>query len=372
MNVALDIVLVAVVVAMACALPGTFLVLRRMAMLSDAISHAVLPGLVVGFLLSGRVSSPLVVIGGALAGVTTALLVQVLSRSGRTKEDAAIGLVFPFLFALGVVMVAQFADRVHLDTDAVLLGELAFVPFDRVRIGGLDAGPRALWAGGALLALNAGFVWALRKELAHTTFDAVHAATLGLAPALVQLALVTVVSVTAVGAFDAVGSVLVVAFFAGPPATALLFARRLDAALVLALAIAAGCALVGYGAARALDVSIAGAMSVVVGLVFAGASVVAPESGWWAQRQRLAQQRRTFAVRALAVHLATHENGPDADIECTRPHLAAHVGWSASFARAVVADGVTLGWITSEGDRLALTPAGRAVVAGAVVGVHEG
>jgi len=215
--VQLEIIAVAVVIAVACALPGTFLVLRRMAMLSDAISHAVLPGLVIGFLLAGRITSPLLLIGAALAGVATSALVELVTRSGRAREDAAIGLVFPALFALGVVLIARFADRVHLDTDAVLLGELAFVPFDRITAFGRDLGPRALWVGGALLALNAAFVGLLRKELALTTFDEAHASTLGFRPARVQLALVTAVSVTSVGAFDAVGSVLVVAFFAGPP-----------------------------------------------------------------------------------------------------------------------------------------------------------
>ncbi|HYE57256.1 MAG TPA: metal ABC transporter permease [Rhodothermales bacterium] len=361
--VQLEIIAVAIVVAVACALPGTYLVLRRMAMLSDAISHAVLPGLVVGFLLAGRVTSPLLMVGAALAGVATAALVEGVTRSGRVREDAAIGLVFPALFALGVVLIARFADRVHLDTDAVLLGELAFVPFDRLAAFGYDLGPRALWIGGGLLALNAAFVGLLRKELALTTFDDDHAATLGFRPALVQMALVVVVSITSVGAFDAVGSVLVVAFFAGPPATALFFARRLSTVLALAAGIAAACALVGYGLARVLDASIAGAMALVVGAAFAGAALFAPEKGLMARRRLLGRQRDTFAARTLAVHLSTHEASPEAETECSRRHLTDHLHWTPAFATRAVERAVRDGWVQARGDRLYLTPQGHAAVA---------
>jgi manganese/zinc/iron transport system permease protein len=361
--VQVEILAVAVVVAVACALPGTYLVLRRMAMLSDAISHAVLPGLVVGFLLAGRVTSPLLMVGAALAGVATAALVEAVTRSGRAREDAAIGLVFPALFALGVVMIARFADRVHLDTDAVLLGELAFVPFDRLAAFGYDLGPRALWIGGGLLTLNAAFVGLLRKELALTTFDEAHASTLGFAPTLVQLALVVVVSITSVGAFDAVGSVLVVAFFAGPPATALFFARRLRSVLLLAAGIAVVCALAGYGLARVLDASIAGAMALAVGAAFGVAALFAPERGVVARRRLLARQRDAFAARTLAVHLATHEGSPEAATECSRRHLTDHLHWAPAFAARAVERAARESWVRAEGDRLYLTPQGRAAVA---------
>ena len=122
----LEIQLVAVVVAVACALPGVFLILRRMAMMSDAISHAILPGIVVGFFITESLGSPLLIVAAALTGLVTVALVELIEHTKLVKEDAAIGIVFPVLFSIGVILIARYAGDVHLDTDAVLLGELAF------------------------------------------------------------------------------------------------------------------------------------------------------------------------------------------------------------------------------------------------------
>ena len=140
----LEIQLIALVVAVACALPGVFLVLRRMAMMSDAISHAILLGIVIAFFIVEDITSPFLIIGAALTGVLTVTLVELLHRTRLVKEDAAIGLVFPALFSLGVILISRYAGDVHLDVDAVLLGELAFAPFDRLVIAGRDIGPTAL------------------------------------------------------------------------------------------------------------------------------------------------------------------------------------------------------------------------------------
>ncbi len=136
-----EILAIAVCTAVACSLVGTFLVLRRLAMLSDAISHAILPGIVIAFFITGDLASPWLVLGAAATGVLTVALVEALTRTRRLKEDAAMGLVFPALFSIGVVLISRYAGNVHLDVDAVLLGELAFAPFDRFELGG-----RSTWA----------------------------------------------------------------------------------------------------------------------------------------------------------------------------------------------------------------------------------
>ena len=121
MSASIEIQIIAVLVAVACALPGVFLVLRQLAMMSDAISHAILPGIVIAFLLTEDLSSPLLILGAAAAGVATVALVELLRKTGLLKEDAAIGIVFPALFSVGVILIARFAGDVHLDVDAVLL-----------------------------------------------------------------------------------------------------------------------------------------------------------------------------------------------------------------------------------------------------------
>ena len=150
----LDIQLTGAVVALACAIPGVFLVLRRMALMTDAISHAMLLGIVVAFFITGDVASPVLLIGAALTGLLTVVLVEVLTGTRLVKEDAAIGLVFPALFSIAVILISRYAGNVHLDTDAVLLGELAFAPFRRLELLGVDIGPRSLWVMSVILLIN--------------------------------------------------------------------------------------------------------------------------------------------------------------------------------------------------------------------------
>ncbi len=367
MSPQLEIQLIAAVTAAACALPGAFLVLRRVAMLSDAISHAILPGIALAFFVTEDLASPLLILAAAATGVLTVALIEGLRSTGRVKEDAAIGLVFPVLFAVGVVLIARFASGVHLDVDAVLLGELAFAPFNRFTVGGADLGPVALWVMGGVLVLNLLFLVVLYKELKLSTFDAGLAAALGFAPGALHYALMGLVSVTAVGAFDAVGSVLVVALMVAPPAAAYLLTDRLPVLLGLSAGIGAAAAVGGYWAARIIDTNIAGAMATVAGLAFALAFAFAPERGLVAQMLRHRQQRRFFAEKMLAVHLLHHEGLPEAERECRVGHLREHLRWQDDFARLAVGAAVDDGFATRRGDRLALTERGRAFAQEAMV-----
>ncbi len=354
-----EIQLIAVAAAAACALSGTFLVLRRMAMIADAVSHAVLPGIVIAFLLGGGLGSPLLAFGAALSGVATVALVEALQRTKLVKEDTAIGLVFPALFAFGVVLVSRYADHVHLDVDAVLLGELAFAPFERMIIAGRDVGPRALWIAGGALVLNVAAVSVFFKELKLVTFDPALAAALGFSPLLLHYGLMTLVSATAVASFDAVGLVLVVALMVGPAAAAWLLTDRLAVLLPLAAGLGATSAVAGYWLARWFDASIAGAMAVCVGLVFLLVFSFAPRRGLLARRRMLATQRREFAMTLLAVHLAQHEGTVDEADESRLASLHLHLHWDEDRLRRTVRDGLNRGWLRREDDRLLLEDAGR-------------
>lgn len=359
-GVELEIQLLAVTVAVACALPGVFLVLRRMALMSDAISHTVLLGIVLGFFIVEDLTSPFLILGAAAAGVLTVALVEAVRGTGLVREDTAIGLVFPALFSIAVILISRFAGDVHLDTDAVLLGEIALAPFRRFEILGVDAGPRALWVMFGILLLNAAFLVAFYKELKLSTFDASLAAALGFSPVLLHYVFMGVVSITAVGAFDSVGSILVVAFMIVPPAAAYLLSDRLGRVIGLSAGIGALSAVLGYWTARWLDASIAGAMAAAAGTIFLAVFLTAPERGLVALARRRARQRIEFARTMLAIHLLHHEGTPEAEEENRVDHLSRHLRWTAGQADRIVRAAERAGFVTLSGERLQLTADGRA------------
>ncbi|HAY37382.1 MAG: metal ABC transporter permease [Bacteroidetes Order II. Incertae sedis bacterium] len=359
MSPSLEIQVIAVVVAVACALPGTFLVLQRMSMMSDAISHAILPGIVVAFFFTGTLSSPWLILGAAMAGVLTVALVEVLRKTGLLKEDAAIGIVFPALFSVGVILIARYAGDVHLDIDAVLLGELAFAPFDRMVIGGIDIGPRSLIIMLCVLLLNLIFILVFFKELKLTTFDRALAGALGFAPALLHYILMGIVSVTAVGAFDAVGSILVVALMVAPPASAYMLTDKLKNMIWLSVIIGILSAISGYWMARVLDASIAGSMASMSGLFFVVIVFLAPGRGiWWTYRLKTLQKLR-FSTEMLTIHLLNHEGLPEASTECRIDHLEDHLRWEHVFAQRAVRSAMQKEYVVLEHDVLLLTSKGR-------------
>ncbi|HXF61297.1 MAG TPA: metal ABC transporter permease [Caldilineaceae bacterium] len=358
MSASLEIQAIAVTVAAACALPGVFLVLRRTAMMSDAISHTVLLGIVLAFFVVQDLSSPILILGAAAVGLLTVSLVELLIGTRLVKGDAAIGLVFPVLFSIAVILISRFARGVHLDVDAVLLGELAFAPFDRLVFLGLDM-PRALAVMGVILLLNLLFILLFYKELKLATFDAGLAAALGFSPALIHYALMALVSLTAVGAFDAVGSILVVALMVTPAAAAYLLTDDLRAMLGMSVALAAVSALGGYWLARVLDANIAGSMATVTGLAFLLVFLFAPQRGLVAVAQRRRRQRWDFSQTMLAVHLLQHEGRPEYEQESRVDHLVEHIRWQPDFAEQVIRYAERKGVVRRQAGRLQLTDAGR-------------
>jgi len=354
-----EIQMIAVVVSLACALPGVFLVLRRMAMMSDAISHSILLGIVLAFFLTRDISSPFLVLAATLTGVLTVSIVELINKTRLVKEDTAIGLVFPALFSIGVILISRYAGNIHLDTDAVLLGELAFAPFDRIELFGHDIGPKAFYIMLGIFLINLIFILIFYKVLKLATFDAALAAAFGFSPGLIHYGLMSLVSITAVGAFDAVGSILVVALMIGPPMTAYLLTDRLSWMLVLSGFLGMVSAILGYWLAHFLDVSIAGSMATMVGIIFLIVFLVAPQNGLIAIAQRKSRQRVEFAVEMLLVHLLNHEGLPEASRECQINHLPEHFHWEKSLIDRVINEAEGKNYIQREKDFLTITESGQ-------------
>lgn len=268
--------IIVALVAVACAIPGTFLVLRKMSLISDAISHSILLGIVIGFFIVQDTTSPFLIVLAALAGIVTVILVEYIQKTGLVKEDTAIGLVFPTLFSIGVILIAKNANDVHLDIDSVMVGDLSFAPFDLLQINCVEGvpdscinlGPKAIWVIGTILLITLTLLIAFFKELKVSTFDAGLAAALGFSPIIMHYGLMTVSSITIVGAFDAVGPILVVALMIAPAATAYLFTKDLKKMLLFSCFFGVFSAIAGYWLAHALDASISGSMTTVLAILF--------------------------------------------------------------------------------------------------------
>jgi manganese/zinc/iron transport system permease protein len=277
-------------VTSACGLVGNYLILRRMALVGDAISHSILPGLAVAFLLSNTRSSVAMFLGALAAGIVTSVLIEVIHRKTRIKQDAAIGITFSTLFAIGVVLISLYADKVDLDQECVLYGEIAFVPLEPAATWfGISLGPEPVARMGGVLLLVGTLILLFYKELLASSFDSGLASSLGINATLVHYSLMAVLSLVVVSAFESAGAILVIAMLIFPGATASLLSSRLPTIMVLSVVGAAISSLLGYHLAVWLDCSVAGAMVVVSFALFVLAWMVGPSQGllWRWRRQEL-------------------------------------------------------------------------------------
>lgn len=284
--------LIGILTAVACALPGNFLVLRRQALIGDAISHVVLPGIVVAFLATGAITSLAMMAGAAVAAVVAVVLIEAIRRLGRIEPGAAMGVTFTSMFAGGVLLLEQSdTSTVHLDVEHALFGNLESLIWldaigwesliDPIALAGLPV--ELIRMVFALIGVIA-FIWLFWRPLKISTFDEGFAQTMGIRTEWLGLALVVVSAIAAVAAFDAVGSIIVIAMFICPPAAARLMTNRLEhqiawSVVFAVLAAVLGYVLAGYGPmwiGSEHAVSAAGMIATVSGLILAVAAVAAP------------------------------------------------------------------------------------------------
>jgi len=351
------IILTGAACAIACAIPGCFLVLRGISLIGDAISHAVLPGIVVAFLLTNSLSTWPVVIGASAVGLITVFLIETLTRTRRVKEDASIAVVFPALFALGVLLLVQYADHRDLDPDCVLHGEILHSPLMTMELFGATIS-RPLFVLTIAAVANLLFAVVFFKELKLSTFDAGLAAASGFSPVLLHYLLTGVVSLTTVASFEAVGAILVVAFLIVPASTAYLLTDRLGLMLVLAMAIGSTAAFLGYHLAVALDASVAGSMAVAMGGLFVLVWLVAPHEGVLGRFLRNRRRRQRFALALVLEHLVREPTAA--------PDLAPALRWPEPRIAELVSTLTTRGFIATSDGLLVTTRAGTDFVSDVV------
>ena len=270
-------------IAISCGFLGVFMMLRKMSMTGDAISHAVLPGIVIGFFVSGSQRSLEVIMGAGLLGILATLMIEGLRRKAKVQLDASIGITFTLLFAIGIILINLFAYKVDLDQECVLYGEIAYLPIDLwITKSGLNLGPRITWLAGLNFLFVMGFIYLLFKELILTSFDESFSSVMGINAKGINLALMSMVSYTTVSSFESVGAILVVALLVVPPATAFLWTKSLIPLLKLTAGLGILIAIFGYYLAYWMDSSIAGMMVTIAGIFFFLSAILKRKNAtWW-------------------------------------------------------------------------------------------
>ena len=357
------IVAVAILCAVASAALGNFLVLRRMSMLGDAITHAVLPGLAVAFFISHSRSSLPMFVGAVIVGILTAFFTEWIRRVGKVDEGASMGVVFTSLFALGLVMIVQAADKVDLDAGCVLYGAIEYTPLDTVRFATLTM-PRAFLALSIVTVINLSYVALFYKELKLSSFDPVLATTSGFNASLMHYSLMVLVAVTAVASFDSVGSILVVAMFIVPPATAYMLTDRLSLMIIISLMVAAAAAVLGHLSAMIVphwfglgSTTTAPMMAVAAGGLLLIAALLGPRHGIlvkWMRRHLLSLKILSDDVVALLYRIGEQQPNAESRVESLQRSLFCR----QLPLRAVLMSLARRGDVRRDDDLITLTPQG--------------
>lgn len=322
---------VLIVTSVTCALIGSFLVLRKLSMVSDAISHTVLLGIVIAFFITGDVTSPLLIFGAALFGVITVFCIEVLSDTGLVKNDDAVGIIFPLFFSVAVILITKFARNAHLDTDIVLMGEVILAPLNRVEAFGYSV-PKALAQMSLVFVINMGFIILFFKELKLTTFDKEYASLIGISSTVLFYMLMSLTSLTAVVAFDAVGAILVVSFLITPGAAAYLITKDLKVMLVISSLYAVINAILGYMIAMLLNLSMSGTTAAVAGVTFFLTFLFHREgliTSVWLRYKK----KKEFRLELMILHIGNHTNETNAQEELGLDSIENHLMWKKEEVR---------------------------------------
>lgn len=360
------IIATAIMCALACMLPGCFLLLRRMSLMSDALSHAVLPGIAIGFLLTQSRGNVVMFLGAIAAGIVTAFFTQWLRKHGRVDSGAAMGVVFTTLFAIGLLLIVRGADSVELDPGCVLYGALELTPLDTFTIFGVVV-PKAFAMLSVVFLGNLALVMLLWKELRITSFDPDLADCLGFRSSFMHYLVMTMTAITTVAAFESVGSIIVVAMIIIPAATGKLLANRLVGMLFIAGAVAVVSATLGHFAAVLIPRSMgytstgtAGMVAVTAGAILLLAIICTPRDGALIRiYRRWAHATQTTREDLLALAWRLEERQLAVETQRLSTDLCDARGLRASSVHRAIRSLLRRKLFTQTGNSIALTEAGR-------------
>ena len=348
-----------IITSLACAVLGVFLVLRRLSMVSDAISHSVLLGIVIGYFVTKDIGSVLLIIGASLFGVLTTVCIELLIKSKRVTEDASVGIIFPLFFSIAVILITRYARNVHLDTEVVLIGEIILAPLHRINFLGISL-PKTLVQMSFVLLINTVFIAVFFRKLKISSFDPVYAGVAGIAGAGLYYVFMALVSFTAVSAFESVGAILTISFFISPAASAYLISKDLKITIFLAAVYAVVNSCIGYFLAVKFNVSMSGMCALVSGLTFMITIAVYP-GGIITKMIRYIKNKNRFSRELLILHIDNHTGKKNALGELGYSTIREHIAWSDSKLKYVLDKLIKKGYVYRAKERgvYSLTETGK-------------
>ena len=348
-----------IITSLACAVLGVFLVLRRLSMVSDAISHSVLLGIVIGYFVTKDIGSVLLIIGASLFGVLTTVCIELLIKSKRVTEDASVGIIFPLFFSIAVILITRYARNVHLDTEVVLIGEIILAPLHRINFLGISL-PKALVQMSFVLLINTVFIAVFFRKLKISSFDPVYAGVAGIAGTGLYYVFMALVSFTAVSAFESVGAILAISFFISPAASAYLISKDLKITVLLAAVYAVVNSCIGYFLAVKFNVSMSGMCALVSGLTFMITIAVYP-GGIITKMIRYIKNKNRFSRELLILHIDNHTGKKNALGELGYSTIREHIAWSDRKLKCVLDKLIKKGYVYRAKERgvYSLTETGK-------------
>ena len=317
--------LVLLVTAIACSIIGVFLVLRRLSMLADAISHSILLGIVLAYFIVKDITSVYLVFGAAIFGIITVFSIESLSKTKLVKNDDAVGIVFPMFFALAVILITKYARNVHLDVDVVLMGEVIMAPLNTMNFLGMEI-PKSLLQMSVMGLINLAFIWIFFKELKLTTFDAEFAKIAGFSEVLLFYGLMSLTSFTTVVAFEAVGAILVISFLIAPASSAYLISKDLKTMIIISVLYSIVNSILGFVLAMYYNLSMSGMSATIAGITFF-ITFIFNKNGFLMKILTRKKKHIEFKKDAFLMHVGNHQQGENSEEELGIGTIYKHLSW---------------------------------------------
>lgn len=317
--------LVLTVTAIACSLIGVFLVLRRLSMLADAISHSILLGIVLAYFIIKDITSVYLVFGAAIFGLVTVISIEALSKTKLVKNDDAVGIIFPMFFALAVILITKYLRNVHLDVDVVLMGEVIMAPINTMELLGFEI-PKSLLQMSVIGLINLAFILIFIKELKITTFDQEFATIAGFSGTVLFYSLMTITSFTTVVAFEAVGAILVISFLIAPAASAYLISKSLKAMITISVFYSIINSILGFAVAMYFNLSISGMTATIAGITFL-ITFLFNRNGLLMRILTRNKKQEEFKKDTFLMHVGNHELEKNSKEELGLSTIDKHLSW---------------------------------------------